>query len=136
MMWHDLWWKRSYSVLNQFFAVIQVYWNRHIINNFKCFIQGNLKSIWYRRSMDSFCQKVLSCSQQCSCNYDNRCCTVSSFNILSFADFNELQVKYIYYSCWFFLKLTILAVGWITSICLRIVAPSFVIRTLPLVSWI
>ena len=30
------------------------------------------------------------------------------------------------------LELTILAVGWMTSICLRIVAPSFVISTLPL----
>ena len=33
-------------------------------------------------------------------------------------------------------SLTIFAVGWMTSICLRIVAPSLVIRTLPLGSWI
>ena len=35
-----------------------------------------------------------------------------------------------------FLELTILAVGWMTSICLRIVAPSFVISTLPFGVWI
>ena len=36
----------------------------------------------------------------------------------------------------FKLRLTILAVGWMTSICFRIVAPSLVISTLPLGVWI
>jgi hypothetical protein len=59
--------------------------------------------------------------------------SVSGFNILGFGDFYKLLKDQ--KNCGGKFE-TIFAVGWMTEICLRIVAPSLVISTRPFPSWI
>jgi hypothetical protein len=80
--------------------------------------------------VDTLLEKDLAGAEESTGNNDDRGCTVSSLYVLSLGDFDEL------FKLREELGITIFAVGWMTSICLRMVAPSLVMRTSPLESWI
>lgn len=93
-------------------------------------------------------QQSVARIQQCSSNHHHRGCSISSFDVLGFGQLNKLTAQ-----MWQKLNIsqswnnkcnsrkspverTILAEGWSTCICLRMVAPSLVMVTSPFSSWI
>lgn len=88
---------------------------------------GDLESVGDSGGVDALANEVLAGTEEGASHDDNGGGSVTGLDILGLGDLDELK-HHVRQKLGI---LTILAVGWITSICLRMVAPSLVMRTLP-----
>ena len=133
----DLGRERSDRVLDELVTVVEVNRLGDLINNFHGLSVSNLEAIRDSGGVKALGHQFSACLEEGTSHNDDGSGSITSLNVLSLGNFDQLK-KNTYISVKrptrFILNqlLTILAVGWMTSICLRMVAPSLVMSTLPL----
>ena len=133
----DLGRERSDRVLDELVTVVEVNRLGDLINNFHGLSVSNLEAIRDSGGVKALGHQFSACLEEGTSHNDDGSGSITSLNVLSLGNLDQLK-KNTYISVKrptrFILNqlLTILAVGWMTSICLRMVAPSLVMSTLPL----
>lgn len=70
--------------MNQLISVVEIDVLSHTVNDFVGLVEGDLEAIRDGRGVETLCEEVLACLKKSTSHDDDRGCSITGFDILSF----------------------------------------------------